>query len=394
MPLEFELENDVRREIIKVMGVGGGGGNAINRMIECGLRGVEFIALNTDGQALDRSRADFRVQLGPKLTGRLGAGGRPDIGERAAEESRLDIEEMIRGANMLFVTAGMGGGTGTGAAHIVAQIAKDMGVLTVAIVTRPFLFEGKVRSRQAEEGIAKLREHVDAIITIPNERLLQIVTPNVTIQDAFLMADEVLMQGVQGITDLVLSDGEVNLDFADITTIMKDGGEALMGIGYATGDKRAVQAAQAAISSPLLEIPIDGAKRVLLNVTGGPNLTLTEVNAAANVITEAADPEAEIIFGQAIDEKMKDNVRITVIATGFGKPKRQPAGKNQAPAPQPQPQPQPPKPRTGEASAIELEKVFIREQRSDAQPYRPITEVISADEDLPDFLKNKNLLDD
>ena len=390
MPLEFEMDSDSRREIIKVMGVGGGGGNAINRMIACGLKGVEFVALNTDGQALERSRADFRIQLGPKLTKNLGAGGRPEVGEKAAEESGDDISALIKDANMLFVTAGMGGGTGTGAAPVIAQIAKEQGVLTVGIVTRPFLFEGKKRAKQAEEGIARLREHVDALITIPNERLLQIVDKNTTMADAFLMADEVLMQGVQGITDLVKSPGEISLDFSDVTTVMKDGGEALMGIGQASGDKRASQAAQAAISSPLLEIPINGAKRVLLNVTGGINLTLTEVNEAARLITEAADPEAEIIFGQAIDEELNDSIRITVIATGFGPGKNREATKNQQGV---QAGPRQVTP-AGGASDIHLEPIFNRETRTDSSPFRSVADMITKNADLPPFLQNKNNSDE
>lgn len=384
MPLEFEVENDSSREIIKVMGVGGGGGNAINRMIECGLKGVDFIALNTDGQALDRSHADYRIQLGPKLTRNLGAGGRPEIGERAAEESRDDIASLVRDANMLFVTAGMGGGTGTGAAPVIAQIAKDEGVLTVGIVTRPFMFEGKKRARQAEEGIAKLRECVDALITIPNEKLLQIIDKNTTMVDAFLMADEVLMQGVQGITGLVKSPGIVNLDFADITSVMKDGGEALMGIGQANGEKKATQAAQAAISSPLLEIPIDGAKRVLFNVTGGANLTLNEVNEAANLIREAADPEAEVYWGQTIDDEMDDTIRVTVIATDFGPGKNRETTKNQQ---QPQNR-QTPSP--GGAGDIELEGVFNRKTRNDNATFRTVTDMLSRNSDLPAFLRNKD----
>ena len=390
VPLEYDMENSAGREIIKVMGVGGGGGNAINRMIATGIKGVEFIALNTDGQALERSSADYRIQLGPKLTRNLGAGGRPDVGEKAAEESRDDIATLIRDADMLFITAGMGGGTGTGAAPVIAQIARDEGVLTVGIVTRPFPFEGKKRSRQAEEGIAKLRENVDALITIPNEKLLQIVDKNTTMTDAFLMADEVLMQGVQGITDLVKSPGDVNLDFADITTTMKDGGEALMGIGESSGEKKAVQAAQAAISSPLLEIPINGAKRVLFNIAGGAGLTLSEVDEAANLIIEAADPEADVFWGQAINEDLKDSIRITVIATGFG------PGKNRE-APKIQPgmgvRPNTPPP-PGGASTIDLEPVFNRETRSDSAAFRSITEMLSNNADLPDFLKNKDFPDD
>ncbi|MCL2120678.1 MAG: cell division protein FtsZ [Clostridiales bacterium] len=372
------------------MGVGGGGGNAIKRMIACGLKGVEFVALNTDGQALEHSPADYCVQLGPKLTRNLGAGGRPDIGEKAAEESRDDISAMIKGSDMLFVTAGMGGGTGTGAAPIIAQIAKEQGVLTVGIVTRPFLFEGRKRTRQADEGIEKLREHVDALITIPNEKLLQIVDKNTTMTEAFLMADEVLMQGVQSITGLVTLPGDVNLDFADISTVMKDGGAALMGIGEANGEKRATQAAQAAISSPLLEIPIDGAKKVLLSVTGDANITLTEVNEAANLITEAADPEAEVFWGQAIDESLGDNIRITVIATDFGPSKN----RKDVKGPGMQPSRTQVKPRTGEISAIELEDVFDKNTRSQNSPLRSVSGIARQNEDLPPFLKNKDFPDE
>jgi cell division protein FtsZ len=386
LPFEFEMEEDTRREIIKVMGVGGGGGNAINRMVACGLKGVEFIALNTDGQALDRSQADFRVQLGPKLTGRRGAGAKPDIGERAAEESRDDIAALVKGSNMLFITAGMGGGTGTGAAHIIAQVAKEEDVLTVGIVTRPFLFEGTTRARQADDGIAKLREHVDALITIPNEKLLQIVDRNTPMSAAFLMADTILMQGVQGITDLVKSPGEINLDFSDVSTILKDGGEALMGIGEASGDKRGPQAAQMAISSPLLEIPINGAKRVLMNFTGGPNMTLMEVNEAANVIREVADPEAQIIVGQAIDDNLGDTIRITVIATDFGPSRNVTSGKSQ---------PGVSRTASGAAGDIQLESFFKRETRSDTAPYKGLPDTpYRSNADLPPFLQNKNLSDD
>ncbi len=386
MAFEFEMEEVSSREVIKVIGVGGGGGNAINRMIACGLKGVEFVALNTDGQALNRSQADHRVQLGAKLTRGLGAGAKPEVGEKAAEESRDEIASLIKGTDMLFVTAGMGGGTGTGAAPVVAQIAREEGILTVGIVTRPFLFEGRKRARQAEEGIAKLRESVDALIAIPNEKLLQIVDKNTSIADAFLMADEVLMQGVQGITDLVKSPGEVNLDFADVTTVMKEGGEALMGIGQASGEKRAVQAAQAAISSPLLEMAIDGARRVLLNITGGSNLTLMEVNEAANLIIEAADPEAEIIFGQAIDDCLGDSIRITVIATGFGpskpvsSPKNQPAGRHQSTP-------------MGRAGEIELETVFDRNKRTGFPSARPTADSSARNSELPPFLQSKNYFD-
>lgn len=386
MAFEFEMEEVSSREVIKVIGVGGGGGNAVNRMIACGLKGVEFVALNTDGQALNRSQADYRVQLGAKLTRGLGAGAKPEVGEKAAEESRDEIAALIKGTDMLFVTAGMGGGTGTGAAPVVAQIAKEEGILTVGIVTRPFLFEGRKRARQAEDGIAKLRESVDALIAIPNEKLLQIVDKNTSIADAFMMADEVLMQGVQGITDLVKSPGEVNLDFADVTTVMKEGGEALMGIGQASGEKRAVQAAQAAISSPLLEMAIDGARKVLLNITGGSDLTLMEVNEAANLIIEAADPDAEIIFGQAIDECLGDSIRITVIATGFGPSKPTSNTKNQ-----PAGRPAPPMGRAGE---IELETVFDRNKRTGFPTARPVSSDSSArNSELPPFLQSKNYFD-
>lgn len=388
MAFEFEIEETSTREVIKVIGVGGGGGNAINRMIESGLRGVEFVALNTDAQALNRSKADNKVQLGAKLTRGLGAGANPEIGEKAAEESREDIAAFIKGADMLFVTAGMGGGTGTGAAPIVAQIAREEGILTVGVVTRPFTFEGKRRAQQADDGILKLREYVDAMISIPNEKLLQIVEKNTPMSTAFLMADEVLMQGVKGITDLVKAPGEVNLDFADVETVMRRGGEALMGIGYGTGERRAVQAAQTAISSPMLEMAIDGARQVLFNITGGPNLTLMEVNEAANLITEAADPEANVIFGTSIDEEMEDEIRITVIATGFGPVKAvssKAAGHGNAPIGYGQSH--------HKAGEIELETIFDRNKRTQASQstgsFRPVNERTLSD--LPPFLKGKGL---
>lgn len=378
MAVEFDIENVEKREIIKVMGVGGGGGNAINRMVSFGIKGVDLIALNTDGQALMHSQADIRVVLGPKLTKERGAGGNPEVGEMAAEESRDDIAALIKGTHMLFIAAGMGGGTGTGAAPIIAQIAKEEGVLTVGIVTRPFIFEGKKRARLAEEGISKLRENVDALITIPNEKLLQIVERNTTMIDAFLKADEVLMQGVQGITDLVISHGEVNMDFADVTAVMKNGGEAVMGIGEASGDKRAIQAAQAAISSPMLEVPIEGAKKVLLNITSGPSITLPEVIEANNLVKEAAGPEVDIYWGQAIDESLGDNVRITVIATDFGTSRNVTSGKSQ------------PVSRgvsSGGAVGIELEPVFNRDTRNELPSFRTISDTTSRNADLPDFLK-------
>lgn len=389
MAFEFEMDDNVGQEVIKVLGVGGGGGNAINRMISCGMKGVEFVALNTDAMALNRSLADNRVQLGAKLTRGLGAGAKPEVGEKAAQESRDEIASLIKGTDMLFVAAGMGGGTGTGAAPVVAQIAKEEGILTVGIVTRPFLFEGRKRARQAEEGIEKLKENVDALIAIPNEKLLQIVDKNTSMAAAFLMADEVLRQGVQGITDLVKSPGEVNLDFADVTTVMKDGGEALMGIGQASGEKRAIQAAQAAISSPLLEIAIDGAKKVLMNITGGSSLTLMEVNEAANLITEAADPEAEIIFGQAIDESLGEDIRITVIATGFGLGG---GSKNFAPA-APGAKGKPAA-TVGRAGEIELETIFDRNKRSGGfSSGLPSSKSHEPRNDLPPFLQSKNYFD-
>lgn len=302
---------------IKVIGVGGGGSNAVNRMIEAELQGVQFIAMNTDGQALHASNASHRVQLGGKLTRGLGAGSDPGVGQQAAEESREEIRGLIEGADMVFVTAGMGGGTGTGGAPVVAEIAKEAAALTVAVVTKPFAFEGRRRMLQAERGIAELKEKVDTLIVIPNDRLLQVVEKRTTMIEAFKMADDVLRQGVQGISDLITVPGLINLDFADVRTIMTDAGSALMGIGRASGDDRAVKAASQAVSSPLLEASIEGAKGILLNITGSSNLGLFEVNEAAEIIAEAADPEAMIIFGAVIDETLEDEIRVTVIATGF-----------------------------------------------------------------------------
>ncbi len=302
---------------IKVIGVGGGGNNAVNRMIDAGLGGVEFVSINTDKQALLSSQANQKIQIGEKLTKGLGAGANPDMGAKAAEESYDEIAAAISGCDMVFVTAGMGGGTGTGAAPVVAQIAKDMGVLTLGIVTKPFAFEGRQRMVRAEDGIAALKEAVDAIVTVPNDRLLQISNQHTTFVDAFKMADEVLLQGVRGISDLITGNAVVNLDFADVVTVMKDTGIAHMGVGRASGEKRAEEAVKAAISSPLLETSIDGARGVLINVTGGSDLGLFEINNAAMMVTEAADPNANIIFGATVDPEMKDEVSITVIATGF-----------------------------------------------------------------------------
>ncbi|HLN63736.1 MAG TPA: cell division protein FtsZ, partial [Symbiobacteriaceae bacterium] len=303
---------------IKVIGVGGGGNNAVNRMITAGLRGVEFLAVNTDAQALKGALAPFKLQIGGKLTKGLGAGADPDVGNRAAEESREEIANALRGADMVFVTAGMGGGTGTGAAPIVAEVAKELGALTVGVVTKPFTFEGRKRQMQAEKGIAGLKGKVDTLITIPNDRLLQVVDKKTSLVDAFRLADDVLRQGVQGISDLIAVPGLINLDFADVRTIMADTGSALMGIGVSRGEGRATQAARDAISSPLLETSIEGAKGVLLNITGGADLGLLEVNEAAEIISQAADDDANIIFGAVVDERLEGKMSITVVATGFG----------------------------------------------------------------------------
>ena len=304
---------------IKVIGVGGGGNNAVNRMIESGLQGVQFISVNTEDQVLEVSKADVKIQIGEKLTRGLGAGANPSIGEQAALESKEEIIKALQGADMVFVTAGMGGGTGTGAAPIVAECAKEMGALTVAVVTKPFSFEGKRRKEQAEKGADYLIEKVDTIITIPNDKLLQIIDKKTPLKDAFLVADDVLRQGVQGISDLITTTGLINLDFADVKTIMSDQGEAIMGIGVGSGENRAVEAVDGAIHSSLLETGIDGAQSILLNVTGGPDISLYEINEAAEKVAEAVDPDANIIFGSVIDPDMEDSIRITVVATGFGK---------------------------------------------------------------------------
>ncbi len=316
----FELDDNGLDQLakIKVIGVGGGGSNAVNRMINFGLQGVEFIAVNTDAQALLKSLAPKRMQIGEKLTRGLGAGARPEIGQKAAEESRDDILEALRGADMVFVTAGMGGGTGTGAAPVVAQCAREIGALTVGVVTRPFSFEGMKRSRNAEVGIANLKAHVDTIVVIPNDRLMQLVDKKTPITQAFSLADDVLRQGVKGISDLIALPGLVNLDFADVKSIMSNAGSALMGIGEASGDNAPVEAAKAAIASPLLETNIDGARGVLMNVTGAEEkLSMLEVTEASESIRQAADSQAEIIWGASIDNTMGDTVRVTVIATGF-----------------------------------------------------------------------------
>ncbi|WP_072987587.1 cell division protein FtsZ [Clostridium cavendishii] len=304
---------------IKVIGCGGGGSNAVNRMIVEGLKNVEFIAINTDKQALMLSHATQKIQVGDKLTKGLGAGANPEIGKKAAEESKDEISEAIKGSDMVFITAGMGGGTGTGAAPVVAEIAKSMGILTVGVVTKPFPFEGRRRMKHAEMGIENLKQRVDTLVTIPNERLLTMVDKKTTLLDSFKLADDVLRQGVQGISDLITIPGVINLDFADVRAVMLDKGLAHMGVGTGTGDTRAQDAAKQAISSPLLETSIVGATGVLLNVTGGVDLGMLEINEAAEIVQDAADPDANIIFGAVIDETLKDEIRITVIATGFEK---------------------------------------------------------------------------
>jgi cell division protein FtsZ len=304
--------------LIKVVGVGGGGSNAVNRMVDAGLSGVEFIAINTDAQALLMCDADVKMPIGSSVTRGLGAGADPGVGRSAADESRDELKEALKGADMIFVTAGEGGGTGTGAAPIVAQLAQELGALCVGVVTRPFSFEGRRRAEVASLGVDELRDHVDTLIVIENDRLLQVVEKRTSIVDAFKLADDVLRQGVQGITDLITIPGLVNLDFADVRTIMNEAGSALMGIGTASGENRATEAAREAVSSPLLESSIEGATGILLNVTGGPEIGLFEVNEAAEVVTSAADQNANVIFGAVIDEALGDEVRVTVIATGFG----------------------------------------------------------------------------
>ena len=302
---------------IKVIGVGGGGNNAVNRMVESELKGVQFLSVNTESQVLELSKADVTIQIGEKVTKGLGAGANPQIGEAAAQESREDIIKALEGADMVFVTAGMGGGTGTGAAPVVAECAKEVGALTVGVVTKPFAFEGKRRRAAAEKGIEFLTQKVDTIIVIPNDKLLQVVDKKCSVSDAFSKADEVLRQGIKGISDLIQIPGLINLDFADVKTIMTEQGEALMGIGVATGENRAADAAKMAINSPLLETSIDGAKGILLNISGSANLSLFEINEAAEIISDAADPDANIIFGSVIDESLGDSVQVTVVATGF-----------------------------------------------------------------------------
>ena len=314
--LEFETSIDPLA-IIKVIGVGGGGNNTVNRMIENGVQGIEFIAVNTDAQALNLSKAEVKMQIGEKSARGLGAGANPEVGKKAAEESKEQIEAALQGADMVFVTAGMGGGTGTGAAPVIAQIARDLGALTVGVVTRPFTFEGRKRATQASGGVSAMKESVDTLIVVPNDRLLEIVDKSTPMLEAFREADNVLRQGIQGISDLIAVPGLINVDFADVKTIMSNKGSALMGIGMASGENRSAEAAKKAIFSPLLETPIDGAQGVLLNITGGSNLSLYEVQEAADIVASASDQELNMIFGSVINENLKDEIIVTVIATGF-----------------------------------------------------------------------------
>lgn len=352
--IEFETSFE-EKVMLKVIGVGGGGNNAVNRMVDYGLSSVEFIAINTDKQVLQLSKAGQRIQIGEKLTKGLGAGANPEIGQKAAEESRDEIAQSMKDANMVFVTAGMGGGTGTGAAPVVASVAKELGILTVGIVTKPFSFEGKKRMANAIEGIKELKENVDALIVIPNDKLLEISETKTSITDAFKMADEVLRQGVQGITDLILVPGLVNLDFADVRSIMKNTGFAHMGVGKANGSNKAIEAAQLAVHSPLLETSIDGAKGVIINVSGGKDMTIQEAYEASNYVQSLIDPEATVIFGAVIDDNMNDEISITVIATGFSNEK------------------------------AEQNKEEQKEVRSDEF----IDQILEDDLDIPPFLKNR-----
>lgn len=380
--LEFDTTQDQLANI-KVIGVGGGGNNAVNRMIEHGVQGVDFIAVNTDAQALNLSKAETKMQIGGKLTRGLGAGANPEVGKKAAEESKEQIQEALRGADMVFVTAGMGGGTGTGAAPVVAQVAKELGALTVGVVTRPFTFEGRKRATQAASGIASFKENVDTLIVIPNDRLLEIVDKNTPMLEAFREADNVLRQGVQGISDLIATPGLINLDFADVKTIMSNRGSALMGIGSGNGENRAAEAAKKAISSPLLETSIDGAQGVIMNITGGANLSLYEVQEAADIVASASDPEVNMIFGSVINEGLKDDIVVTVIATGFDdsastqppKPIIRPTANHTQP--QQQPVAQPSKQREVKRE-MKREEPVVHDRHTD-----------SDDIDIPAFLRNR-----
>jgi len=377
--LEFDSNLD-SLATIKVIGVGGGGNNAVNRMIEHGVQGVEFISVNTDAQALNLSKAEIKMQIGGKLTRGLGAGANPEVGKKAAEESKEQIEEALKGSDMVFVTAGMGGGTGTGAAPVIAQIARDIGALTVGVVTRPFTFEGRKRATSAQGGISAMKEAVDTLIVIPNDRLLEIVDKSTPMLEAFREADNVLRQGVQGISDLIAVPGLINLDFADVKTIMSNKGSALMGIGISSGENRAAEAAKKAISSPLLETSIDGAQGVLMNITGGTNLSLFEVQEAADIVAIASDQDVNMIFGSVINENLKDEIVVTVIATGFNE--------TEAPRPAQPSRPSYGQPRPAAAPGIKRERETKREEPVE----QPVKNTNQADEalDIPAFLRNRN----
>ena len=371
--LEFDMDVHQLAKI-KVIGVGGGGSNAVNRRIEHGVQGVEFIAVNTDAQALNLSLAETKLQIGAKLTRGLGAGANPEIGKKAAEESKEQIAEALNGADMVFVTAGMGGGTGTGAAPVIAEIAKENGALTVGVVTKPFTFEGRKRLNQAINGINVFKEKVDTLIVIPNDRLLEIVDKNTPMLEAFREADNVLRQGVQGISDLIAVPGLINLDFADVKTIMTEKGTALMGIGIATGENRAAEAARKAISSPLLETSIDGAKGVLMNISGGANLSLYEVNEAADIVSSASDQDVNMIFGSVINEDLKEEIVVTVIATGFDEKEK--SQKQQSPN------------RMNHASAQPPKEDAV--QQADEGKFGAHYQNVEDTLDIPTFLRNRN----
>ena len=388
--LDFDTNVD-SLATIKVIGVGGGGNNAVNRMIEHGVQGVEFIAVNTDAQALNLSKAEIKMQIGGKLTRGLGAGANPEVGKKAAEESREQLEEAIKGADMVFVTAGMGGGTGTGAAPVIAQIARELGSLTVGVVTRPFTFEGRKRANQAAGGISAMKEAVDTLIVIPNDRLLEIVDKSTPMLEAFREADNVLRQGVQGISDLIAVPGLINLDFADVKTIMSNKGSALMGIGVASGENRASEAAKKAISSPLLETSIDGAQGVLMNITGGTNLSLYEVQEAADIVASASDQEVNMIFGSVINEDLKDEILVTVIATGFSENMSQPKPARPQMGGQVRHQPQQPQMAPKREREREREQTREREETpTHEQPSRASQQPVEDTLDIPTFLRNRN----
>lgn len=373
--LEFDFEMEPLAKI-KVIGVGGGGSNAVNRMIENGVKGVEFITVNTDAQALHLTKSEQKLQIGDKLTRGLGAGANPEVGKKAAEESREGIMNTLKGADMVFVTAGMGGGTGTGAAPVIAELAKECGALTVGVVTRPFTFEGRKRSGQAEFGIEALKEKVDTLIVIPNDRLLEIVDKKTPMMEAFREADNVLRQAVQGISDLIAVPGLINLDFADVKTIMTERGSALMGIGVAAGENRAMDAARKAIMSPLLETSIEGARGIIMNITGGSNLSLFEVNEAAEIVISASDPEVNMIFGASIDDSMKDDIKVTVIATGFEHkgPTRRPISTS-----------------SPQAGAAPQQPEHHQDSRASGHNLRPFGGSATSNEqlDIPAFLRNR-----